>query len=323
MNGRAERSTREDGILVCDVGSERYAFRGGDVRHVERAEYVRVDPAEDGRLGTLRLGGLPVPVFALAQVLGRPWTPASGHLEGHVAVTGDRQGLVGWLVDRIARAPHPAADDIAPLPPLVGAPATRWFEGIVRLGGDEIALLLSPQGLGRDATWVPRAEPAVFDLGPGFAGHSSEPIAVVFSTPALPESAARRYALSARQIAAIVQPDDPIAVPGCSPHVLGVTWWRRGVVPVVDFRAASGRPPAAGRRRVIAQCGGDQHGSLIAFSIDAEVMMCRPGADHQQVTSAPCPWFASGMFDVNGDPVALVDLAVLLAGDPQGEPAPA
>jgi chemotaxis signal transduction protein len=316
-------SVREEGILLCDVGAERYAFRGGDVRHVERAEHVRADPAEDGRLGTLRLGGgLLVPVFALGDVLGRPSTRAAGsHLEGHVAVTGDRQRLVGWLVDRIARAPQPGPDDIAPLPPLVGVPATRWFEGIVRLGSEGTALLLSPQGLGQDATWVPRAEPAVFDSTPAAAGKAGEPIAVVFSTPALPASAARRYALSARQIAAIVQPDDPIEVPGSSAHVLGVTWWRRGAVPVIDFREPHERHFAARRRRVIAQCGGEQHGSLVAFSIDDEVMMCRAGADHLQVTSAPCPWFASGMFDINGDPVALVDLSALLAGTPSGAPA--
>ena len=310
----------DDGILCCDVAHERFAFRSGDVRHVARAEYMRPDRGDDGRLGTLRLGGQTVPVFALRDALGR--APGDhqpvGH-EGHIAVTGDRHSLAGWLVDRIARPAQPAPGDIAPLPSIVGAPATSWFEGIVWLGEDESALLLAPHRL---QALAPRLDAnhgeAAFER-PRPKDGEPEPVAVVFSTSVLPPSAARRYALSGRQIAAIVQPTEPIAVPGCSDYVGGVMWWRRTVVPVIDFRAPGDRHLTPHRRRLIAQCGAGHSGSLVAFSIDAEVMMCKPAADHRLLPAVPCPPFASGVFDVNGEAVALLDLDALLADEARAE----
>jgi chemotaxis signal transduction protein len=123
---------------------------------------------------------------------------------------------------------------------------------------------------------------------------------------------ARRYAISGRQIAGIVQPAATMPLPGCADHIVGLTWWRRSVVPVIDFRDTAERTPDTDRRRLIAQCGGRHRGALVAFSIDAEVLMCRPDAAHRQLRDIPCPSFASGIFDVNGEPVALIDLDVLL-----------
>jgi len=310
---------REDGILCCDVGRDRYAFRSRDIRHVERAEYVRVDRGESKRRGTLKLGGQHVPVFALGEVLGGASSDSGANcFTGHVAVTGERGALVGWLVDRIARAADPGSANIAALPPILGAPATSWFEGIVRLGDDESALLIAPHLL---ASGAPRAEGR--EAEPVFARPrptpvvDPEPVVVVFSTTVLPASAASRYALSGRQIAAIVQSTDPIAVPGCSDRVRGVMWWRRTVVPVIDFRSAADGTVTPHRRRLIVQCGARQHGALIALSIDSEVVMCRPAADHRLLPAVPCPPFASGVFDINGEPVALLDVDALLAADPR------
>lgn len=315
-------STSDDGILCCDVGRERFAFHAGEVRHVERAECLRADRGDDGRIGTLRLGGQQVPVFALDEVLGLTSPGARSHpYDGHIAVTGGRQTLAGWLVDRIARVAQPAQGDIAMLPPIVGARAAAWFEGIVWLGENESALLLSPERLtspihrdrGRDAE-------AAFERAPSIAAAEPEPVAVVFSTTVLPASAAHRYALSGRQIAAIVQPTAPIALPGCSDFVGGLTWWRRAAVPVIDFRSPANRDTTAHRRRLIAQCGARQQGSLVAFSIDAEVSMCRPAAGHRLLPDVPCPPFAAGVFDVGGEPVALLDLDALLDSDPRAAP---
>lgn len=315
------QTARDDGLLCCDVGHERYAFRGGDVRHVERAECMRADRS-DGRVGTLTLGARHVPVYALADVLGRPASDRQLAVhDGHIAVTGDRHAMAGWLVDRIARAPQPAPGDVAPLPPLVGAPATSWFEGIVRLSDDASVLLLAPDRLTSPIAAVDNRDAGiVFERPRPIAAGEPEPVAVVFSTSVFPASAARRYALSGRQVAAVVQPAAPIPVPGCSGYVLGVTWWRGAVVPVVDFRDPADRG-GAHRRRLIVQCGPRRHGSLVAFSIDSEVIMCRPAADHRRLPAVSCPPFASGVFDINGDAVALLDLDALLTGPLHAVPA--
>lgn len=305
----------DQGILYCQAGSEGYAFWSRDVRHVERAEHLRPDASGDGRAGVLMLGEYQVPVFSLAALFGRR-VEQPARAERHIAVTGDRHNLVGWLVDRVARADH-RVPDIAPLPSLVGRPATTWFEGAVNIGDLGAALLLAPHGLNPLAPAAPRrgGTTAVEPLPPNPA---TEPVAVVFSTSVLPPTAARRYALSGRQIAAIVQPAPPIALPGSTDHVAGFIWWRGAVVPVIDFRDPDDRAADPHRRRLIAQCGARHGGAFVAFSIDAEVLMCRPEPAHRQLRDLPCPSFASGIFDVNGDAVALLDLDLLLDTEASG-----
>lgn len=304
----------DDGILCCDVGQERFAFRCRDVRHVERAEYMRPDRGEFGRVGSLKLGGQQVPVYGLGEVLGRDSRDDRANpCEGHIAITGDRHSLSGWLVDRIARAAQPRPGDIAPLPAIVGAQAASWFEGIVWLGEDESALLLAPHRLTAPVTNASSHDTVTFERPRPHDGGEPESVAVVFSTTVLPVSGSQRFALSGRQIAAIVQPTSPITVPGSSDYVGGVTWWRRTAVPVIDFRAPHDRLASTHRRRLIAQCGSRRHSSLVALSIDSEIFMCRPASEHRLLPEAPCPPFASGVFDVNGHAVALLDLDALLA----------
>jgi chemotaxis signal transduction protein len=307
------RALHADGVLCCEVGNERYAFRSADVRHVERAEYLRVERGEDRRLGTLKLGGQQVPVFALSEVLGRSALDDHAGVRGsHIAITADRNTLTGWLVDRVERTTTPAPGDIAPLPSIIGTQASAWFEGIVWLVGDIAALLLAPHRLmsRTSAVEITHHDAAFVPLQPG-AMAPPEPVAVIFSTSVLPRSAACRYALSGRQVAAIVQPTASIAVPGCHDYVDGITRWHRAVVPRIDFRPPGAR--TSHRRQLIAQCGARRLGSLVALSIDSEVTMCHPGDEHHAMPDVPCPAFASGMFSVSGETVALLDLDALLA----------
>jgi chemotaxis signal transduction protein len=109
-----------------------------------------------------------------------------------------------------------------------------------------------------------------------------------------------------------MQPVAVMPLPGCADHVAGIIRWRRAVVPVIDFRAPEERSGHSDGRRLIAQCGARHGGALVAFSIDADVMLCRADAAHRQLRDVPCPSFASGIFDVNGEPVALLDLDALL-----------
>jgi chemotaxis signal transduction protein len=309
-------STRDEGILRCFVGAEQYAFRTRDVRHVARAEQLRDSADADGRVGLLKLGGQHVPVFSLGRVLGRPGiTDQARNADHHIAVTGDRDELVGWLVDRVARTATPERGGVAPIPRSIGSPASRWFEAVVTFDADDSALLIAPQYLNPLAARpADRDDTPAFGGGPATAEARPEPVAVLFSTDSLPPSAARRYALSGRQIAAIVSPTAPILVPGCADHVRGVTIWRQSVVPVIEFRSEGTTPPAANRRRLIAQGGTRSHGSLVGLTIDAEIVMHRPAADHRALADVDCPAFCSGMFDINGEVVGLLDLDRLLTG---------
>lgn len=309
-----------DDILYCDVAPERFAFRSRDVRHIERAEHLRPETADDGRVGVLMLGGHAVPVYSLGAVLGVVSDRAATVTDRHIAVTGNRDSLVGWLVDRVARADQSGAFHVAPMPALIGDPASRWFEGAVKLDEHRSALLIRPNALNPASgeSFPPPPEGrAKFDQLLQ-STEPAEPVAVVFMTDALPRSAATRYAISGRQIAAIVQPEAPIAVPGCAGHVTGVTWWRRTIAPVIDFRSSIDAADDPHPRRLIVRCGARHREALIALSIAAEVVMCRADGNHREMRELPRPWFASGIFDINGEPVALIDLDALLEGDPSG-----
>ena len=310
--------SREEGLVCCTVGNKQYALRGADVRQIVRVEKMRGAAAGDNKAGTLDLSGQTVPVFRLGSVLGRTTpqphlTAPGGH---HIAVTGEGSEIVGWLVDRVVRTPLSDNARVAPLPAVVGPAATSWFEAVVKLGGTSL-LLMAPQYLNplaqrKQRPDVRRTAGAPAASGP--TGDSAEPIVLLFSTPALPRCAAPRFALSGRQVAAIAQPMSPIPVPGSAPCITGVAWWRDLVVPVIDFRGAGEHDDAAQRRRqLIAQCGPRLGNTLVAFAVDAEVTLHRPGAGDQKAVGVSCPPFAAGMFDIGGEPVALLDLDALLA----------
>jgi len=310
--------SRDEGLVCCTVGDRQYALRGADVRQIVRVEKMRAAAGGDSKAGTLDLAGQPVPVFRLGSVLNRmasqrPASAAGGH---HIAVTGEGSEIVGWLVDRVVRTPLSDDAQVAPLPAVVGPTATSWFEALVKLGGTSL-LLMVPQYLNPMAQRKLRpgaGRPAGSPAAPAKTGDSAGPIVLLFSTPALPRCSATRFALSGRQVAAIAQPMSPIPVPGCAPCITGVVWWRDLVVPVIDFRGAGEHNDAPQRRRqLIAQCGPRLGNTLVAFAVDSEITLHRPDTGDQKTAGVPCPPFAAGVFDIGGEPVALLDLDALLA----------
>jgi chemotaxis signal transduction protein len=307
----------DDGLVCCTVGDKQYALRGADVRQIVRVEKMQPASGSDSRAGTLDLAGQSVPVFRLGHVLGRAASPRNAAAPGghHIAVTGERGELVGWLVDRVVRTTLPQDALVVTLPAVVGPAATSWFEALVKIGGTSI-LLIAPQYLNPLAHRPPRHEATRAFSVPSRkkTGSSAEQIVLLFSTPALPRCEPPRFALSGRQVAAITQPLSTIPVPGSAPHVTGVAWWRKVVVPVIDFRGPGEHDDVSQRRRqVIAQCGPRLGSTLVAFAVDSEIAMHRPGAGDSRAAGVPCPGFAAGVFEIGGEPVALLDLDALLA----------
>ncbi len=305
-----------DGLVCCAVGADTNAFRGADVRQLVRVEAMVRSVGSHGRAGTLELDGESVPVFRLGAVLEPARESGAAHAEHQIAVTGEPGALVGWLVDRAVRTPLYEGAQIVALPEVVGGRAAGWFEGMVRLDDDSV-LLLAPRYLN------PLVEPPVrparpdgakaFGAPPASPG-AAEPMIVLFSTPALPHCEAPRYALSGRRIAAIAPPLSSIVVPGSAPHVTGVAWWRNAIVPLIDFRLAGDHADGTRLRRcVIARCGARLDGALVAFPVHSDIVVHRPSADDRQSADAPHADFTFGMFDVDGEAVALLDLDSLLA----------
>jgi chemotaxis signal transduction protein len=306
-----------DGIICCTVGSRQFAFRGADIRHVARAETLRPDTADDGRLGSLKISGQTIPVFGLGRTLGEPVPAAAAarHGDQHIAVTGRPGELVGWLVDRIARASAAEGPTVVPLPHVLGAPAAAWFDALVRLGDTSMLLLapdhLDPRVTPAPAGSAPACQPA--PIAPAARNDRTEPMALLFSTPALPPCHAPRYAISAKQIVAIVQALPLIPVPGSVDYVTGVSWWRNTVVPVIDFRSREDRHAVPQGRYLLAQCGGRLRGTIVAVPIDPEIALHKPAASDLGVSAASLPPFVDGVFGVGGDTAALLNLDALLS----------
>ncbi len=300
-------------LVCCWIGDKQYAFYDTDVRQIARVEKMHADDTGDGRVGALEVDGRLAPVFRLGDVLNRGAQRGvdAGH---HIAVTGHGADAIGWLVDQIERTSVPPDAHVGSVPGVVGPIAASWFEALVWIGTTSV-LLMSPRNLSplqkrRVRMEAPKPAPAADKK----INEGAERVVLLFSTPALPSPGSARFALSGKRIAAITQPIPAIAVPGAAPYVTGVSWWRNVVVPVVDFRGPGDHDDTEERRRcVVAQCGPRLGNALVAFSVDAEVTMHRPGDGDRQLMDAACPPFVGGMFEIGGEVVGLLDLDALLS----------
>ncbi len=311
----AARTPHAGGIVSCTIAGDQFAFRASDACEIVRAEKVRRAPGPDNAVGTIEMNGEAVPVYPLDAALGRPAGRAgSGRVAGHVVITRGRAGSAGWLVDRITRSAVQAMSP-APLPPMVGPLATRWFEGLLRVG-ERLLLLIAPEDLdprsGADAGAPARVQlsaPPAGSLAPG-PEDQGPPLAVLFFSPALPRCGAPQCALSARRIAAVIQSAPVITVPGSARHIAGVVMWRDEAVPVIDVREAHGRPAPEHARFIVARCGSGGH---VAFECAGGVMLHQPTRQDRQIEDGPVAPFVTGVFGIAGDPVALLDLDAMLA----------
>lgn len=310
-----------DSVVACTIGDEQFALRGADACEIVRADRMRRAGGAESFLGMLYLNREVVPVYALAAALARPTPSSTGSRPGgnHIVVTRGAAGMVGWLVDRIARPATDGGAQVIPLPAIVGPVATKWFEGLVRIG-DRSLLLLSPANVDPRAPTRPArddgAGPAPGVATRAAADEGRSPLVLLFSSPALPPCGTPRFALSARRIAAVIRSQPVTDVPGSARHVRGVIVWRDTAVPVIDARGKTDlRVPANDDRLVVARCGAAMGGALVAFPIGTDVTLHQPtradrAADDTRNSNRP---FVAGVYSVAGNRVALLDLEAAIA----------
>ncbi|MFI5179272.1 MAG: chemotaxis protein CheW [Vicinamibacterales bacterium] len=312
-------------IVTCVISGAQYALGGRHIREIVRGEHMRRDGRPDDAAGVVTVDGAKIPVHSLASILTRhagageaPQTAGR-----HIIVTQTSRGAVGWLVDRIARSKLPADTQVTPLPPMLGRPATSWFEGLLRVE-DRSLLLLSPEHLDPRAASAPPDRDECLLMSPPARttvprGGIPAGLVVTFSSPALPRCSAPRYALSARRVAVVVRSLPVCMVPGSARFIVGVTFWRGEALPVIDFRDAADRDATSDAHRfLVARCGGPMSGTSVAFSVDAEMALHQPTRDDRAADDDVgfVPPFVAGMFDVGGNRLALLDLDALLGAVP-------
>jgi len=312
-------------LVSCAVGGVEYALQAADILAVMRADRMRPASPTDPGIGVVTVGADRASVFPLGATLGlsSPVDDGAQRRDRHIVVLRNSGGgAVGWLVDRVGRS-HLPSTRVLPLPSIVGDRVRRWFSGVLN-ADDRTMLLLSPSGddgpaplegghpeVGRALSGAPG--------GPDKVGPTGAPLVVTFSTEALPPCGASRYAISGRRVAALESALHVATVPGSEPPIIGISVWRGEVVPVVDFRVGRLHRTLDRRRLLIVRGGGAMAGTSLAIPVDAETALHQP-SEEDGLLSPPSnvpAWlagFVTGVFDIRGQGVALVDPDALLAG---------
>ncbi len=288
-------------LIRCGIAAETYGLDMSWVRSIQRTDRLHRNPEAEGPstsrcgqpvepTGHNPVGWLvgnegDIPVFSLANQLGRPSPPplstegGSGALQRIVVLNplpspppaGGSKGGRPWalLVDRVSQVIQVPADHVVSLPPVVVNPFTDYFKGVIKLD-EELILFLSPERLHPDASLSagrPVREAANLSPGPILSTRSPTTSAggqhrrhgqiVVFSiAEPHPGERALSFGLSISQIPEILQPLPMIPVPAAPAFVLGLINWRDWPVPVIDLASRLGlapeaNPSANGRTRLI------------------------------------------------------------------------
>lgn len=283
-------------VIRCQFSGEQYALEMSTVPSVRQlSEVVPTASGEfPGQLGHLPVANAaPVPVFSLAERLGRPGSESRGRQ--HVVVAQTSRGPLGLVVDTVSHVLAIATSNLIGLPSLLNNPTKRVVKNVVDFAaieetgaqsGSDMSLLLSPERLHPAAaplTPDPRRKPAANEkavTGTQSARRGGQMVLLAVTDE---ESAsAPLVGLSVTQIAEILEPSAVVPVPFSPEDVPGFVVWRNQPVPVVEIGHRFGLPgKSADQRLVIARGRGDSE--LFAFMAQSRMRPLRLPVEHQAI----------------------------------------
>ena len=126
--------------LLVKTGGRTYAFDGTAVRGLKRVDTAELRTLE-GR-DALLVGGAPVPIFRLTDLLGFRAEPAAEGAKLSVAILGQGADRIGIVVDQLLAEHEVVVKDLGPRLPRIGTVA-----GATILPSGEIALILNAADL--------------------------------------------------------------------------------------------------------------------------------------------------------------------------------
>ncbi len=343
-------------LIQCSIGTETYGLDMSWARSIQRSDRLRfaseaeVEDAAAGFIGWLPGNKEDIPVFSLANRLGRPALPAKSDALQRVIVlpsplppTGGKdkqEQLWALLVDRVSQVMQVTGDHFFPLPPIVINPDTNYFEGIIRLEKDLI-LFLSPVWLYPDiSTNAGEFQSSSSELqGSSFESQiprkknvpksrttpSPSKIAriMIFSTRQTEsDEPALSFGLSITQVTEVLRPRPLIPVPTAPPFVLGLINWRDRPVPIIDLDARLGstsspKSPANGYSRLmIARSVGRD--AFVGFPIQPAVRtLPLPLPHHASTQTLPIDQtLVRGVVELEDETLALPDIQRILDVSP-------
>jgi purine-binding chemotaxis protein CheW len=311
-------------LVRCSIGQETFAVDMNLVRHILRSDQITSAPGADGLVGYLAERGGHVPVYCLAERLGRSSQSQGAAIRPVVVL---KEGPRPWalLVDRVSQVVRLEAELVAPMPGVAIDPFTNYFEGIVNRDGETLLLLSltrlnpecapddfalsSPSFSHRPDRGSPRAQLAI-DGGVG------QKKIVLFDT-AEPAPRVRRvtFALGITQVLEVLGRLPLLPVPNAPPACLGVVNWREWTVPVLDLAQRLGLAPTIPSelsRLLIARPLGKS--DLVGFLVRPAVRVLRLPVAHQPSTrDLGLDWsLVKGCVELKNETLVLPDLAAIL-----------
>jgi purine-binding chemotaxis protein CheW len=250
-------------VVRCGLAGEAYALDMTCVDSIQRVERMRPCPERADAVGKLPGRAGDVPVFGLAERLGRPPLPAD--VAQQVVVLRDGPRTWGLLVERVSQVVRVPAEGIFPLPSLaVGAGGTSVL-GILRLETELLPLLaagrLHPNPPDSDSgdplptALLGRHQAGV--QGPRRGTRPGQGRMVLFATDdPRPRERPLVFGLSLARVHEILDLPPLVRVPGATDYVLGLAAWGGRPTVVIDLARRLGLPASAGgaRSRLLVVC---------------------------------------------------------------------
>jgi purine-binding chemotaxis protein CheW len=240
-------------VVRCGLAGEAYALDMSCVDSIQRAERLRPCPERAETVGKLPGRAGDVPVFGLAERLGRP--PLTAHAGQQVVVLHDGPRTWGLLVERVSQVMRVPAENLFPLPSLAVGAAGTAVQGILRLETELLPLLaagrLDPDSPDNDsaksipAALLGRHQPG--DLGLRHGTKSGLGRLVLFATAdPRPRERPLVFGLSLARVLEILDLPPLVRVPGAAEYVLGLAAWGGRPVAVIDLAHRLGLPASVG-----------------------------------------------------------------------------
>jgi purine-binding chemotaxis protein CheW len=243
-------------VIRCGLAGEAYALDMTFVDSIQRAERLRPCPERAGAVGKLPGRGGAVPVFGLAERLGRPPLPVVAGQQAVVLRDGRRTW--GLLVERVSQVVRVPAESIFPLPTLAIGAAGTPVQGILRLDTELLPLLavrrLHPDSPDSDSDdLIPsalRGRHQASAPGPRPGTKQGLGRIVLFAT-ADPHPTERPivFGLSLARVLEILDLPPLVRVPGAPEYVVGLTAWGGQPITVIDLGRRLGLPASASSSR--------------------------------------------------------------------------
>ena len=287
-------------FIRCWSGGDVYALDMKWVRTVQRVDRLIQNSDERGERGWLDIGGVDVPVWALADRMETAVSTSPPSIDGteRIIVLNDERGTWGVLVDRVSQVMSVEQTNIFPMPQIAVNQEKPYFSGVLLLN-EQLLLRLHPGALHPDALHLD-AETELLDLGDrsetaGVNGRLSDKRGqiILFQLPRQgKESDKLSFALSITQVPEVLEASPVMQIANAPSYVNGLIKWREQPVVMIDLGewlgtgGGDGRFPSDEqshlRLMIVRQTGG---GGLIGFWVRPSVQILQLPLPHQPVNN--------------------------------------